>query len=233
MGKLRYDVSGLLDSVRNHLAAYPQDQEKLKLVSNLQSLKGLLDSGSLSLTHIQSTEIVVANIARDLPFRPPTATAQVPTPVPQPNVMQPQAPVSLDPNLIASILARNTPQPTPSQPAAPYAYAPPPPVASTPHYPLSVPPPSTPGTLPPNLASLLAGGKPPLIPGQPAPPPAAGGGLNLLDQLRASGLLGATPVQSTPVQAPAAASILSQLMQPQPSAQALNDVKLEAASLKM
>jgi hypothetical protein len=64
-------------------------------------------------------------------------------------------------------------------------------------------------------------------------PAAAVPGLSLLDQLRASGLLGATPAQSTPVQAPAAASILSQLMHPQAGVQAMNDVKLEAASLKM
>jgi hypothetical protein len=64
----------------------------------------------------------------------------------------------------------------------------------------------------------------------PAPPAS---GISFLDQLRASGILGATPAQSTPVQAPAAASILSQLMQPQAGAQALNDVRMEAASLKM
>jgi hypothetical protein len=105
LSKLRYDVQGLLDSVRAHLSMYPQDQEKLKLQSNLQSLKNLLDGGSLSLTHIQSTEIVVANIARDLPFRPPTAQAPPPPPPPQ----HAPAPPAFDPSMIASILARNTP----------------------------------------------------------------------------------------------------------------------------
>lgn len=235
LDKLRYDVGGLLDSVRVHLAHYPHDQEKLKLVGNLQSLKTLLDTGSLSLTHIQSTEIVVANIARDLPFRPPATSVQAPTPQPPTQA----APPPFDPSVIASILARGTPQPTPQQSAPAPVYAPPPPVVSTPQFASAFPaiaaPQQAAAAPPPSMSqimSLLKPNTPSSAAATPVPAP-AGSGLSLLDQLRASGILGVTPVQSTPVQAPAAANILSQLMQPQPGAQALNDVKMEAVSLKM
>jgi pre-mRNA cleavage complex 2 protein Pcf11 len=229
--KLRYDVGGLLDSVRAHLALYPHDQEKLKLVQNLQSLKALIDTGSLSLTHIQSTEIVVANIARDLPFRPPTIPVHAPAPQPSPQIF--------DPSIIASILARGTTQPALSQPPAPQTYAPPPPMMPTPQFSSAYPataPPQPPVGIPPasmsHLMSIMKPITPPSVSASPTPA-AVRSGMSLLDQLRSSGLLGATPTQSTPVQAPAAASILSQLMRPQAGAQAMNDVKLEATSLKM
>ncbi|KIV99945.1 uncharacterized protein PV09_08462 [Verruconis gallopava] len=242
--KLRYDVQGLLDSVRVHLAHYPHDQEKLKLQQNLQSLKSLLDNGSLSLTHIQSTEIVVANIARDLPFRPPTATVPTPTPAPAPApapapTPQPQPTLNLNPSVIASILALGTPQQTPHQAVQPQAYVPPPVTSTMPYsaaYPATAPSHPTSGLPVAAVNSAMSQIKPNVPSPAAGPPPPAvvpASALSILDQLRASGILGSMSAQSTPVQVPAASSILSQLMQPQAGAQGMNDVRLEANSLKL
>lgn len=222
--KLRKDVQGLTETAKAHIARFPYDQEKVKLLPNLQSLKLLLDTGTLSLTHIQSTEIVIANIARDFSKPPPPPPAQNPAPS-----------LNFDPALLASILAKSTPQQTPSQPP-PRQYAPPPPVISTPQFArpflATSAPPSASGAPPINMAhimSLLNSGTPPApTPSAPTPAPS----FSFLDQLRAQGLLGGPPVSNTSNQTPAA-SILSQLMRPQPGAQAMNDVRLDAASLKV
>lgn len=222
--KLRFDAQGLLNSVRGHLAVYPHDQEKLKLLQNLQSLKTLLDSGTLSLTHIQSTEIVVANIARNLPPRPFPASAQ-----PSASNMHPQSQLAFDVSSIASILARGSSQAHIPQSQPPQAHHL---DTSTLRSPLRG---SGSAARPSTIPSLEASVVPISQPNQSSQmsPPGAGLNLGLFEQLRASGLLGATPVQSTPIQAPMAASILTQLMQPQASTKALNDATLDAASLKM
>jgi hypothetical protein len=222
--KLRFDVQGLLDSVRGHLAVYPHDHEKLKLLQNLQSLKTLLDSGSLSLTHIQSTEIVVANIARNLPPQPFPSSSQPPA-----SNMQPQGQLAFDASSIASILARGTSQPHIAQTQDIQANHL---SASTPRSPSGLPGFTARQSAIPALGSSIMPILQPNVSSQTSVSGAATN-LGLFEQLRASGLLDATPVQSTPVQAPMAASILTQLMQPQASTKVLSDARVDTASLKM
>lgn len=177
LDKLRADVQGLITSAQAHLSRNPYDGDKQKLLQNLTSLKVLLDGGQLSLAHIQGTEIVVANIAKQLPPPPPPPAS---------------APPLLAPGLIASLLAGSTPQPTPPQPYAPQQYAPLPHV-STPQFAPAIPATPSQGAPPVSMAQVMAL----LNPSTPAlssatPAVAAPPTNSLLDQLRASGLLGGT-----------------------------------------
>ncbi|TID20163.1 mRNA cleavage factor complex component Pcf11 [Venturia nashicola] len=220
LDKLRADVQGLIDRARAHLARYPHDQEKTKLLGNLQNLKAVVDGGSLVLSQIQSTELVVANLARELPPLPPAAPLQQ---VPQ-----------FNPALIQSILAGSTPQPTPPQPYQQQGYAPPP-VVSTPQYAPATPAPAA--ALPPNMAqimSLLQTAQPSSANTTPQTQAATPAQPSLLDTLRAAGLLGATPVAPT-VATPSYPPPQSQPQNPyQNVTPAGNDVRLDSASsLKM
>jgi pre-mRNA cleavage complex 2 protein Pcf11 len=225
LNRLRADVQGLIESAKAHLARNPYDNEKSKLLQNLTNLKNILDGGKLSLVHIQSTELVVANIAKDLPPLPPASA--------------PPGLSHITPSLLASLLAAgSTPQPTPPpQPASAQPYITPlPPV--TPQF-----APSIPGQAPPmppvsmaQMMALLNPSTPTLSSSTPATaPPAA---TSLLDQLRASGLLGGTPsaVSATPVPPPPSSFNFPHMQQGQvPSfhGQPDNDVMLESNSLKM
>jgi pre-mRNA cleavage complex 2 protein Pcf11 len=216
LDKLRADVQGLIDRARAHLARYPHDQEKIKLLGNLQNLKAVVDGGTLVLSQIQSTELVVANLARELPPLP---------------VAAPQQPPQFNPALIQSILAGATSQSTPPQPYPQQAYAPPPAV-STPQYVHATPAPTV--APPVNMAHIMsllqpaaptsANTTPQIQPATPAQP-------SLLDTLRAAGLLGGTPV------VPPAATTSYVPPPPQPTPHFIgaagNDVRLDSASIKM
>lgn len=220
LDKLRADVQGLIDRARAHLTRYPHDQEKIKLLGNLQNLKSVVDGGSLVLSQIQSTELVVANLARELPPLPPAAPPQQ---LPQ-----------FNPALIQSILAGSTPQPTPPQPYQQQGFAPPPAV-STPQYAHTTPAPAV--SLPPNMAqimSLLQPAQPPSANTTPQTQAATPAQPSLLDTLRAAGLLGATPV-APPAATPSYHPPQSQPQIPyQTLTPAGNDVRLDSASsLKM
>ncbi|KAE9981874.1 hypothetical protein BLS_004252 [Venturia inaequalis] len=220
LDKLRADVQGLIDRARAHLTRYPHDQEKIKLLGNLQNLKSVVDGGSLVLSQIQSTELVVANLARELPPLPPAAPPQQ---LPQ-----------FNPALIQSILAGSTPQPTPPQPYQQQGFAPPPAV-STPQYAHATPAPAV--SLPPNMAqimSLLQPAQPPSANTTPQTQAATPAQPSLLDTLRAAGLLGATPV-APPAATPSYHPPQSQPQIPyQTLTPAGNDVRLDSASsLKM
>lgn len=218
LDKLRLDTQGLLESCRAHLSLTPNDAKKQHMLQNLQSLRALIDQGSLSLTHIQSTEVVIANLARELPPLPPQAMGSVPT----------QA--LFNPAAIASILARSNTQQTPLPSAPGSQYAPPaaPQPQFTPAFPVA--PPAMPPTAaaPVSMAqimSILGTAASPAANQTPLPPPVAHHTANaapamptssLLEQLRASGLLGTTPVQGTPTQVPATPSYVPQILQAQP-----------------
>lgn len=219
LDKLRADVQGLIDRARAHLARYPNDQDKIKLLSNLQNLKAVVDGGSLVLSQIQSTELVIANLARELPALPPSIV--------------PQQPPQFNPALIQSILAAATPQPTPPQPYPQQGYVPPP-VVSTPQYTQATPAPVA--ALPPNMAqimSLLQPSGPLSVNTMPQIQAATPAQPSFLDTLRAAGLLGGTPAlppAATPSYPPPPP-------QAQPSYHVMaangNDVRLDSASIKM
>jgi pre-mRNA cleavage complex 2 protein Pcf11 len=224
LNKLRADVQGLIESATAHLARNPYDNEKSKLLHNLTNLKRILDGGQLSLVHIQSTELVVANIAKDLPPLPP---ANAPSALPH-----------IPPSLLASLLAGSTPQPTPppqTSSAQPYATAIPPPI---PQFTPQITGPSS--NMPPvsmaQMMALLNTSTPTLSSATPATAPPATN--SLLDQLRASGLLPGTPSSAsvTPAPPPPPSFNFMNMQQAQaPSFQGQldNDVRLESASLKM
>jgi pre-mRNA cleavage complex 2 protein Pcf11 len=220
LDKLRADVQGLIERARAHLARYPYDQEKFKLLGNLQNLKTVVDGGALVLSQIQSTELVVANIGRDL--GPPPVAA-------------PQQPPQFNPALIQSILAGATSQPTPPQPYPHQGYAPPPPAVSTPQYAHATPSPVGPQSAPPvnmaHIMSLLQPAAPNSANTTPQVQAATPAQPSLLDTLRAAGLLGGTPTIP-----PAETTSYAPLQSQPPShfvAAAGNDVRLDSASIKM
>ncbi|KAF2417682.1 hypothetical protein EJ08DRAFT_70532 [Tothia fuscella] len=226
LDKLRADVQGLLDRTNAFLVHNPYDGEKKDLLANLGKLKQLLDGGQLSLASIQSTEVVVANLALKLPSHPPA-------PVYPPASAPPQLP-QMSPALLA-MLSGQTPQPTPpqSQPPQPYSYPPPPSVAPTPQY---APPPLPQSGPPVSIAQMMAmirASTPTLQPASPATALAPAAPNLLLEQLRASGLLGGMPSANTnsatvtPVLTPTLN--FSELAQPQP----VHEVKIDSASLKI
>jgi pre-mRNA cleavage complex 2 protein Pcf11 len=221
LNKLRADVQGLIESAKAHLARNPYDTEKSKLLQNLTNLKGILDLGNLSLVHIQSTELVVANIAKDLPPLPPASA--------------PPAMPHIPPSLLASLLSGATPQPTPPpQPSSvqPYSTPIPPP---TPQYAQPITAPPMPPVSMAQMMALLNPSTPTMSSATPATAPSSTN--SLLDQLRASGLLGGTPVSvsATPAPLPPPSFNFMNIQQAQASFQSQpdNDVRLETTSLKM
>jgi pre-mRNA cleavage complex 2 protein Pcf11 len=222
LNKLRADVQGLIESAKAYMARNPYDNEKSKLLQNLTNLKGILDVGQLSLVHIQSTELVVANIAKDLP--------------PLPSASAPPALPHINPSLLASLLSGATPQPSPPpQPASVQPYAAP---VQTPIQGFA-PPQSAPPLPPVSMAQMMAllnPSTPTLSAATPATAPSSTN--SFLDQLRASGLLGGTPtpVAATPVPPPPPSFNFMNMQQSQaPSfyGQPDNDVRLDSASLKL
>jgi pre-mRNA cleavage complex 2 protein Pcf11 len=220
LNKLRADVQGLIESAKAHLARNPYDSEKSKLLQNLTNLKGILDVGNLSLVHIQSTELVVANIAKDLPPLPTSAPPVLP---------------QISPSLLASLLSGATPQPTPPPSSSSVqAYTTPIP----PTIPQYAPPQSAPPMPPVSMAQMMAMLNPSTPTMSSATPAIAPSSTNsLLDQLRASGLLGGTPAPAsvTPAPPPPPSFNFMNMQQAQSSLQGQpdNDVRLDTASLKM
>jgi pre-mRNA cleavage complex 2 protein Pcf11 len=228
LDKLKYDVEGLLDAVGILLQQLPFDHEKLKLQQNLQSLKHLLETGSLSLTHIQSTEIVVANIAREIPLnlsashRNETAASE----------WAERRPV-FNSSAIASILAKGAPQVAQTSPQTCYS-------------PASIVPPSQTLPVQTGATTLQASASSHSLLAPSAymisnvttslnPPTLAiqGHSSGLLDQLRASGLLKAVPPAAPLGQPQGATSVLTQLSERSLLCRGQDGTQLDGISLTM